>query len=493
MNLLTVLELTAKLDAERVIVSDARAALTAAGLWGAAHEFARQVERAPAGPVAYMGVNGLPVAVGLFGAAAAGRPFAPLNYRADGHLLAHNFEVLRPGVVVTDQRYEDAVRTVSGEATVILTDRVRSMSGAAPAGAVTTAPADEPAVLLFTSGTSSAPKLVVLRHRHLSSYVLNSGSPVSAAPSAASLISTPPYHIAAMANVLSAVYSGRRMYFLEAFTAGGWLAAARSERVTHAMVVPTALARITAALEAGEDPPGTLESLAYGGAPAARGLVQRALARFAPTTGFVNAYGLTETSSTITVLTPEDHRAAAQSGDPDVRHRLDSVGRPVPGIQLRLSDSDGGVGEIVVRGPQISGEYRSGTSRIDAEGWFHTGDLGWIDAAGYVFITGRADDMIIRGGENISPREVEEVLMEHPAVRDAAVVGVPDEEWGQRVAAAVVLDAPAAPDELVAWSRARLPGFKTPEKVTTVPELPRNDLGKLQRSQVRSMFVASRT
>jgi acyl-CoA synthetase (AMP-forming)/AMP-acid ligase II len=487
-NILNLLELAAKLEAERVIVSDARWSLTAGQLWSAAHEFAREIESASPGPVGYLGVNGVPVAVALFGAAAAGRPFSPLNYRADAGQLTHNLDVLRPGVIVTDTRYEDDTRAAAGSARVLTTDTVRAITGSSEPGHTTPAPADDPAVLLFTSGTSSAPKLVVLRHRHLSSYVLGSGAPLSAAATAASLISTPPYHIAAMANVLSAVYSGRRMYFLETFTAEGWLAAARAERVTHAMVVPTTLARITASLEAGDRPPSTLETLAYGGAPAPRGLVERALAQFAPTTGFVNAYGLTETSSTITVLTPADHQAAAGSDDPVVRRRLDSVGRATPGIELRLSDPVDGIGEILVRGSQISGEYTGGASRIDADGWFHTGDLASVDVDGYVYITGRADDMIIRGGENISPREIEEVLLEHPGVQDAAVVGISDEEWGQRVAAAVVVSEPAGNDELVAWARTRLPGFKTPDEIVTVSALPRNDLGKLQRSQVRSMF-----
>ena len=186
----------------------------------------------------------------------------------------------------------------------------------------------------------------------------------------------------------------------------------------------------------------TLKSLAYGGAKMPIPVLERAIRLF-PGVDFVNAYGLTETSSTIAVLGPDDHRAALH-GDPVARARLGSAGRLLPGIEVEIRGPDGALptgtaGDIYVRGDQVSGEYRGAGSVLDGNGWFATRDRGWVDEDGYLFVEGRTDDTIIRGGENIAPAEIEDVLLEHSAVVEAAVVGVPDEHWGQEIAAAVVL------------------------------------------------------
>jgi acyl-CoA synthetase (AMP-forming)/AMP-acid ligase II len=208
-------------------------------------------------------------------------------------------------------------------------------------------------------------------------------------------------------------------------------------------------------------------------------VLERALAAF-PATDFVNAYGLTETSSTIAVLGPDDHRAAL-SGDEVARGRLSSVGRLVPGIEVEIRDE-----EIWVRGEQVSGEYLGLAAAVDADGWFPTKDRGWVDDEGYLFIEGRSDDTIIRGGENIAPAEIEDVLLEHPGVLQVAVVGLPDEEWGQRLAAAVVrrpgVDVDA--DELRAFAKERLRSSKTPDVIEFRDDLPMTDTGKLLRRAV---------
>jgi len=236
--------------------------------------------------------------------------------------------------------------------------------------------------------------------------------------------------------MLSSTYAGRRVVPLPHFSPEAWLALTAREGVTHAFVVPTMLARIVARLE--EDPDldvSSLRHLAYGGSRMPTPILERALTRF-PNAEFVNAYGLTETSSTVCILGPDDHRAAQHSDDATVRARLGSVGRPVPGVEVRIVD-----GEIQVSGAQVSGDYVGQGSQRDPDGWLHTGDRGHIDADGYVFVEGRGDDTIIRGGENLAPAEIEDVLLRHPAVAGAAVVGLPDEEWGEQVAAMVVRSA----------------------------------------------------
>jgi acyl-CoA synthetase (AMP-forming)/AMP-acid ligase II len=285
---------------------------------------------------------------------------------------------------------------------------------------------------------------------------------------------------------------------LPSFSAEAWLDVARRERITSAFLVPTMLARIVEALE-GERDAGipSLASISYGGGRMPQSVVERAMELF-PNTDFTNAYGLTETSSTITVLGPEEHRAAASSRDPAARRRLGSAGVPLPGIEIQIRDDAGRVlgpnerGEIYVRGEQVSGEYEGRGRVTDAEGWFPTRDAGSMDEAGYLFLEGRADDVIVRGGENLSPGEIEDVLLEHPAVRDVAVVGIPDEQWGEGVAAAIVVKPghSVTTPELQEWVKARMRSSRVPQEIVYVEELPYNETGKLLRRVVREWLGA---
>jgi acyl-CoA synthetase (AMP-forming)/AMP-acid ligase II len=345
--------------------------------------------------------------------------------------------------------------------------------------------------LLFTSGTTAEPKGVVLRHEHLLSYVLGTVELAVAGENECALISVPPYHVAGVGSALTNVYAGRRMVYLPDFTPQGWLELVRAESVTSAMVVPTMLARIVEYLGGAPADCTSLASLAYGGARMPLPVLEKALRAF-PSAAFVNAYGLTETSSTIAVLGPEDHRRALESGDAAARARLSSAGHPVPGVELQVRAVDGGVlgpgekGELWVRGEQVSGEYQGAGSALDADGWFPTRDVAWLDADGYLFLSGRSDDTIIRGGENIAPAEVEDALLEHPAVAETAVIGVPDDEWGQRLVAVVVAREGTAVEaaELQAHVRRRLRGSRTPDEVVFVTELPRTPTGKVIRRRL---------
>ncbi len=242
----------------------------------------------------------------------------------------------------------------------------------------------------------------------------------------------------------------------------------------------------------------SLRNLAYGGSRIGLPLVRRAL-DLLPDVGFVNAYGLTETSSTIAVLTPDDHRLAHGSDDPAVARRLGSVSRPVPGIEVQIRDAEGvslgpGVtGELFVRGDQVSGRYAGIGSVLDDAGWFATKDLAMIDGEGYLFIRGRADDTIIRGGENIAPAELEDILVEHPDVREVAVVGVDDPQWGQSIVAVVVRAAGCSPDpeDLRTYVRDRLRGSRTPDQVVFCDQLPTNATGKILRRDIVAQLTTA--
>jgi len=238
-----------------------------------------------------------------------------------------------------------------------------------------------------------------------------------------------------------------------------------------------------------------LQAIAYGGGKMPVKVIERALALF-PDVNFTNAYGLTETSSTVALLDPEDHRVAINSHDPAIRGRLGSVGKPLPSVEMEIRDDDGNVlganeaGEIYVRGPQVSGEYLERNALGDG-GWFPTRDAGLLDEHGYLYLSGRTDDVIVRGGENISPSEIEDVLLTYNGIVDAAVVGIPSEEWGETIAAAVVLStgAQVSTHELQMLVKASLRSSRVPEVIRFVTELPYNETGKLLRRVVKRLFA----
>lgn len=495
MNLTMLLEMAADGFGDRVVIGPRDSGMTAADLRRAALRGAGLINETGADAVVYLTVNGPAFPVALFAAAFAGVPLVPVNYR----LGAEQLETVLAG--------HPGALAIGNDATSVPLERhaAKVLSAEEWLAATTDGPeaepafeeSDAPAVVIYTSGTTSAPKGVLLRHANLTSYVLGTVEFASAEPGDAALVSLPPYHIAAVANVLTNLFAGRRTIVLERFDPAEWLETVRSEEVTSALVVPTMLARIIDS-DADKALP-TLRSLAYGGAPMPTVVVRRALETW-PDVDFVNAYGLTETSSTVALLTPDDHRAAFRSQDPFVRARLASVGRPLPGVEIEVRGEDGTVlvpgfrGRIWLRGDQVSAEY-AGVGRLtDERGFFDTRDEGFLDEDGYLFIGGRSDDTIIRGAENIAPAEIETVLYRHPAVADVAVVGVPDEEWGQRIVAVVVLrdSATTTAEELRAFARGALRSSRTPDEFVFWSELPRTETGKLIRRNVVQQFRTER-
>lgn len=454
------------------------------------------LDMAGASALAYVGTNGLAFPIGLFAAAAAGVPFVPLNYRLSVDQLDELLAPLGDTLVVAEG---EAAAALAARGHRVLDSAAFVATARAGGGDVGEVPADSdrPAVLLYTSGTTAAPKAAVLRHRHLTSYVIGTVEFAAAAADEAVLVSVPPYHVAGLANLLSNLYLGRRIVYLTQFDASAWVEVVRREGITNAMVVPTMLARICDVLDADGAGLPSLRALSYGGARTPATVLARVMALL-PDTDLTNAYGLTETSSTIAVLGPDDHRAA-RDGDPVATARLSSAGRVLPTVELEIRGPlgeplpAGEAGEVWVRGEQVSGEYAGKAAPLDAAGWFPTRDRGWLDADGYLFIEGRSDDTIIRGGENIAPAEIEEVLLQHPGIAQCAVVGVPDDEWGQRIAA-VVVPRPGATVEAAdvqAFARRSLRGSKTPELVTFATSLPVTETGKLLRRVVQADLIAT--
>jgi acyl-CoA synthetase (AMP-forming)/AMP-acid ligase II len=495
MDLPLILDMAADGLGDAVALGSGDTAISYAGLRERARAGAAFLARTPAENTVFLGGNGPAFPIGLFASALAGRPFVPVNYRLPDADLRRILARTAPARAIVDDDMLDRASGIEG----------LDVIAAGAFMAETLKPAEAPAsqgnpfaVLLFTSGTTGEPKAAVLRHANLASYVLSTVDFMNAAvDSQATLMSVPPYHIAGVSAVLTAVYAGRRMVQLAQFTPEQWIETVRAEQVTHAMVVPTMLGRILAELEETGGTLPSLRHLSYGGGRMPAALIERAL-ELLPDVAFVNAYGLTETSSTIAVLTPDDHRTCQASDDPLVRQRLGSVGRPLPTLELQVTDRDeapcapGELGEIWVRGDQVSGEY-IGRRAIRDDGWFPTNDHGWLDEDGYLFIEGRLDDVIVRGGENISPGEIEDVLRQHPAVLDVAVFGLPDDEWGEKIGAAVVTSEVVEAGVLINWVRERLRSTKAPEVIHFCAELPYNETGKLLRRALKAKLDGAAT
>lgn len=498
MSISLLLEMAASANPDRQALVSGEMRLTVEELSTLADGAAGVITASGARHVAYVGTGGEMLPLLLFGSARAGVPVTPLSYRLSPDAVEALVDRLPDPLIVADDDYG---HVLDGKRMMSSVDFVEAAKTTEPASEFPDP--DSVAVVLFTSGTTSTPKAVELTHNNLTSYVTGTVEFDSAAAGDAALICVPPYHIAGVGAALSNVYAGRTMLYLKHFDALEWVRLVCAEGVTSATVVPTMLDRIVSVLEnPSTETTGlsTLRTLAYGGSKVALPLVRRAL-RLLPDVGFVNAYGLTETSSTIAVLTPDDHRAAvAATGDAALR-RLGSVGQPVPGIEVQIRAGDGTVlgagesGELWVRGEQVSGRYTDIGSVLDAEGWFPTRDIAMLDDEDYLFIGGRSDDTIIRGGENIAPAEIEEVLIEHPHVRDCAVVGPEDPEWGQIIVAVVVPEPGGVPEsnDLRAYVRTRLRGSRTPDRIVFRHELPTNATGKiLRRELVDELNAASK-
>jgi acyl-CoA synthetase (AMP-forming)/AMP-acid ligase II len=492
-----ILQMAAEAEPERIgIVCDGRR-WSYGALWRAAHGAAAAIAASKATHVALLDESSEAAAIALFGAALAGVPYVPLNYRLADADLGALLKRIAPAYVIGDA---DRVKRLDSEGGHQIRTRSAFVAAAEELGAATASMPEHDeaiAVQIFTSGTTAAPKAALLRHANLMSYILGTVEFSSAAVDEAVLVSVPPYHIAGIAALLSSIYAMRRILLLPAFEPDAWLKLASSEKATNAFVVPTMLARIITRMDVGPKPDlSSLRAIAYGGGRMPLELIERALQLF-PKTDFTNAYGLTETSSTIALLGPEDHRQAIASDDPAGRARLGSVGKPLPTVEIEIRDEEGKVlpagerGEIYVRGEQVSGEYKE-RKALDSDGWFPTRDAGWLDSEGYLFLAGRADDVIVRGGENISPGEIEDVLATHPAIADSAAVAVPSVEWGEAVGIAVATrsgHARPSEDELKALIKNRLRSSRVPERVVFMDALPYNEMGKLLRREVRKQFT----
>jgi acyl-CoA synthetase (AMP-forming)/AMP-acid ligase II len=347
---------------------------------------------------------------------------------------------------------------------------------------------------MYTSGTTGRPKGAVLSHSAVISNLIQQMAAVTSLPEDHTLVVAPIYHAAAALTVMGSLSTGTSMVIHEDFSPKDVVDALSDGGVTRTMLVPVMIQVCLGMVpDVAERDYTRLHTIIYGASPIASEVLRRAIDVFG--CDFTQGYGMTETTAALTFLSPADHRRALAE-KPEL---LLSAGRPLPGTQVRIVDESGAplpagsVGEILARGDQIMQGYWNlpdATEEALRGGWLHTGDAGMLDDEGFLYIQDRVKDMIVSGGENVYPREVENALFEHPAVADVAVLGVPDEKFGEAVKAIVVLaaGAEASADDLIAFCREQLAGYKRPRSVDFVSELPRNASGKVLKKELREKY-----
>jgi acyl-CoA synthetase (AMP-forming)/AMP-acid ligase II len=314
------------------------------------------------------------------------------------------------------------------------------------------------------------------------------------APRVPNLVCLPMFHIGGAGWGIVGLFSGATNYIAREFVPLQILQTIQRERVQVMILVPAMILFLLQAPQIRETDLSSLRLVVYGAAPIPAELLKQAMAIFP--CGFQQVYGLTETTGAITLLPPKDH-------DPNDAKKLLSCGYPQEGVELRIVGDDGKdlpvgeVGEIAVRSAQVMGGYWNlpeATARAVQGDWFFTGDAGYLDDKGYLYIYDRVKDMIVSGGENIYPAEVESALFGHPSVADVAVIGVPDERWGETVKAVVVKkpDADVTSAELINWARERIAGYKLPKSVDFIEALPRNPTGKILKRELRKAYWGTR-
>ena len=446
-----------------------------------------------------------------FAAAKLDAIYVPINFRASQSELEYMLNDSSPTVLLAGSRYTDMIELISSKVeslkALIVIDGIvegwhtyeRIVDSALDDEMYPESDEDDLTMLMFTAGTTGSPKGVMLSHDSFSSYILSNVSPPDMEVEEKNILTVPLYHIAGVQAVMAAVYGGRTLIIQRQFEPVEWMTLVEQEKANRAMMVPTMLKMILDHQEFQNHDLSSLEVITYGAAPMPLEVIRRAIAML-PGTFFINAFGQTETAATITMLPPEDHILEGSDEEIEVKlKRLTSIGKPLEDVEVRIVSDEGKqvelgeTGEIVARGSRLMKGYwkqEQATAEALREGWLYTGDLGYFDEDGYIFLSGRAKDFIKRGGEMVSPEEVEQVLHSHPAIDEAAIIGVPDIDWGERVRAIVVAKSGERIDssEVIEYCRSRLSSFKKPESVVVVDKLPRNPLGKVLKRILREDY-----
>jgi len=358
---------------------------------------------------------------------------------------------------------------------------------------------NEIALLVYTAGTTGRPKAVILKHSSFCEFALNNLEPADLDYNETTLLSVPLYHVAGIQTAISGIYSGRTTVIQDQFESLDWMKLVQNHEINRVMLVPTMIKQIIDNDNFHNYDFSSLNVITYGAAPMPISVLEESINKFKDAK-FINAFGQTETAATITSLGPDDHDISGTEEEKSKKlKRLTSIGKPLQDIEVKIVDENGEevainiVGEIVAKGERImSGYWNNDEATMNAikNGWLHTGDLGYRDEDGYIFLAGRAKDFIKRGGEMISPEEIEQILYRHPDVEEVAVIGLPDIQWGEIVTAVIKSkrDKDLLDNEILAFCNDKLASFKRPEKIIFISELPRNSMGKILKKDLRDKF-----
>jgi acyl-CoA synthetase (AMP-forming)/AMP-acid ligase II len=428
-----------------------------------------------------------------------GAVLVSINARLVAREIAFILQDAGIGVLISEGQFAvlaESARATAGVAAVVLIDAPHEgrppfatwIAGFAPDGVAHPATADDIALQLYTSGTTGFPKGALLSHKSLLGTIGKGG--LTGEPwggwdeSDVALVAMPLFHIGGTGWALHALEAGATIVVLPRPDI-----AVAQQRITKMFAVPAVLAAILQHLESAPADLSSLTELLYGASPIPLDILRRSMAAF-PNAGFIQCYGATETCGTVVYLPPQDH-------DPAGNPRMLGCGKAFPGNKIRIIDAAGNdlpigkVGEVAIHSVSVMSGYHGNpeaTAKAVENGWYRTGDAGFLDADGYLTLFDRVKDMIVSGAENIYPAEVENALHEHPDIVDCAVIGVPDERWGEAVKAIVVKKGDVTAEAIIAFARQHIAGYKVPKSVDFIDVLPRNPSGKILKKDLRAPY-----
>ncbi|MDW3214710.1 MAG: long-chain-fatty-acid--CoA ligase [Ilumatobacteraceae bacterium] len=454
--------------------------------------------------VAFLSMNRIEYYELMFGAAKLGAATVPVNWRLAPGEVAGILSDAQPELLLVEH---DLLHLVGDAHTERLGDRLLTVGsgddGPRDWGTLVDAgpdvdpnadvAPDDVMWQLYTSGTTGKPKGVMLMHRNLIDMIDGLADQWHFEPGCVVYVPYPSFHAVGTAWPVITMHRGGTVLLRRSFDPVDFVRKVESERVTLTMMVPAVLNMVLSEPEARERDLSSLRHIVYGASPISQAVLNTSI-ELMPGCAFHHAYGLTECTGTVTTMQWDEHRPGTE--------RMKSCGRPMPWVEMKVVDPSTGdeveprtVGEVWTRSPSVMKGYYDApeaTAAAVSDGWLHTGDAGFLDEDGYLYLTDRVTDMIISGGENIYPAEVENVLYSHPDIREAAVVGIPDDRWGEVVFAVVVTsdDSGLEPDAVIAYCREHLGRYKCPSRVVVRSEpLPLNPTGKVLRRELRTQYI----
>jgi len=454
--------------------------------------------------VGWLGLNHPDYVVVMCACFRIGAVLVAINARLVAREIAYILGDASIGVLISEAQFAtvaEEARAAAGVSAIILVDAAHHgrpsfgdwIAGHAADAALHPADPEDIAIQLYTSGTTGFPKGALLSHRALLG-VIGKGPLTGEAWSQwdeddVCLVAMPLFHIGGTGWALHALEAGATMVILPRPDIAGIVEAVATQRITKMFAVPAVLAAILQHLESAPADLSSLTELLYGASPIPLDILRRSMLAF-PNASFIQCYGATETCGTVVYLPPGDH-------DPAGNARMLGCGKPFPGNEIRIINADGNdlpigqIGEVAIRSVSTMSGYHGNpdaTAKAMQDGWYRSGDAGFVDSDGYLTLFDRVKDMIVSGAENIYPAEVENVLHEHPDVIDCAVIGVPDERWGEAVKAIIVARQPIVPNDLIAFARERIAGYKVPKSIDFIDVLPRNASGKILKKDLRAPY-----